>query len=206
MGKTALHAGGTFKLSTEMEYLTGKNGKGTVFIINNGDKLPVERDGNPFLYTGDIFCAYGLLDFLDVSLDMPLYFDVTGWGEDIAGAGDLELALKMVCPFQQGNAFLSRSWYLGVMFPTGRADRGYFPRHSFFLEKENGSDAFTSGVVCINPEVVWTLDFSRISKLAPLQIHLNYGGVVARTSGGSILTASVALFIHPCPPSPCLST
>lgn len=200
MGKTALHAGGTFKLSTEMEYLTGKNGKGAVFTINNGDKIPVERDGNPFLYTGDIFCAYGLLDVLDVSFDMPLYFDVTGWGEDIAGAGDLELALKMVCPFQKENAFLSRSWYLGAMFPTGRADRGYFPRHSWFLENESGAKAFTSGVVCINPEVVWTLDFSRISKLAPLQIHLNYGGVVARTSGGSILTASVAIVYTPMPP------
>ncbi len=198
LGKMGLHLGGSFKLGTEMDYVAGPDGKGSVEKIVQGTGSSVSRE-NPYLFSGDVFCAYGLLRFLDVSLDMPVYYDITGWGEDMAGAGDLELALKMAYPFQKENTFFAHAYYLKAIFSTGQADRGYFPRHAYYLKNNTGLNAFTADAVFFNPMLIWTFDFEKLSRSVPIQIHMNIGGVIARTRSSSVVMAAVGLMYTPVP-------
>ena len=201
LGKTGLHAGGSFRFATEMDYVEGPDGKGRVVKIGStGARAPVSQQKNPFLYTGDVFCAYGLLSFLDVSLDMPIYFDVTGWDEDMAGAGDLELSLKMANPFQKENTFYPQAYYLKMIFPTGQ-DRGFFPRHAYYLKNdEKASDPFTAGAVLFNPMILWTFDFEKLSALVPIQLHLNFGGIMAtHREGSTAFIAAIGMTYTPIP-------
>ncbi len=199
LGKTGLHTGGTFGFATEMDYVKGPEGKGSVLEIGgNQNRTPVKNQENPFLYSGDVFFAYGLFGFLDISLDMPLYFDVTGWGEDMAGAGDLQLALKMANPFQKENAFYNQSYYLRVVFPTGQ-DRGFFPRHAYYLKDDTEKSApFTAEAFFFNPMILWTFDFGKISSSAQLKLHLNFGGIMALyRKGSTAFLAAAALEYSP---------
>ncbi|MBN1575293.1 MAG: OmpA family protein [Chitinispirillaceae bacterium] len=198
LGKTGLHLGGAFRFATERDYVAGPDGKGSVEAISGqGVRTPVNRE-NPSLFTGDVFCAYGILPFLDISLDMPVYYDITGWGEDMAGAGDLELALKMVYPFQKENALFSHAYYVKTLFPTGSNDRGYFPRHAYYLSNGSCRNPFTADAVFFNPMIVWTFDFEKISRLVPLQLHMNFGGIIAaQRKGSSAFLAAIGLMYTP---------
>jgi OOP family OmpA-OmpF porin len=196
LGKTGLHAGGAFKFGTEMDYVAGPGGTGSV--RKTGAGTGITRD-NPYLFSGDVYCAYGLLRFLDISLDMPIYYDRTGWGAVMSGAGDLQLALKMAYPFQKENTFFAHAYYLKFIFPTGSADRGFFPRHAYYIKNDNGITAFTSDAVFFNPMMVWTFDLEKISATLPIQVHLNFGGVIAQKKSSSIVQAAFGILYTPVP-------
>lgn len=192
LGKTGLNTGGAFRFATERLYVTGPDGVDDILRMDDtAGYSSVSGRNNPFLLTGVVYCAYGINSFLDVSLDFPLYFDITGWEEDISGAGDLELAFKMKYPFQKENAFFIHAYYLKLIFPTGSDDRGYFPRHSYYLKDGDEKDAFSAGAVFVNPMIAWTFDFEKVSANVPLQIHVNFGGVIARVKTGSVLLAAI---------------
>lgn len=200
LGKTGFHTGGTFKFGTDMDYVAGPNGKGSVLeITGSGSGKPVADRNSPYLFTGDIFIAYGLLSFLDASIDFPLYFDITGWGEDMAGAGDLQLGLKMRYPFQDEKAFISHAYYLKLIFPTGSLNRGFFPRHSYYLKENDGLNTFTTDAFFVNPMMVWTFDFKKLSEQVPLSLHVNFGGVIAQSKSSSIVMAAIGLEYMPVP-------
>jgi outer membrane protein OmpA-like peptidoglycan-associated protein len=197
LGKTGLHLGGSFRVSSERDYVAGPGGSGNVQKIGARNlRSSVERE-RPYLFTGDVYCAFGLARFLDVSLDMPVYYDITGWERSMAGAGDLQVALKMAYPFQQENAFFSHAYYLKVIFPTGSTERGFFPRHSYFVRNDKGLAPFTSDAICFNPMLVWTFDFERLSELVPVAIHLNFGGVVAQRKSSSVLQGAAGITYTP---------
>jgi outer membrane protein OmpA-like peptidoglycan-associated protein len=194
-GKTGINVGGSYRVATEMEYVKGKDGKGGITSAN-GKSLSRE---NPFLMTGDIYCAYGILSFLDAGIDLPVYYDVTGWGEKKSGVGDLNLSLKMANPFQKENAFFSHAYYFKVIFPTGVSNAGFFPRHSYFLDDSVGNYAFSADAFFFNPAMAWTFDFSRIVKDVQLQLHVNFGGVIAEKKRNSAVIAAVGVEYTPVP-------
>ncbi|MBN1307467.1 MAG: OmpA family protein [Chitinispirillaceae bacterium] len=198
LGKTGLHAGGTFRFATDMDYVAGPGGKGSVEAISGAGVRTQVRRENPYLFTGDVFCAYGLFSFLDMSLDMPVYYDITGWGEDMVGAGDLELGLKMAYPFQKENALFSHAYYVKVLFPTGSHDRGFFPRHSYYLNNDTTTNLFTADAVFFNPMIVWTFDFEKLSSVVPLQLHMNFGGIMAaQRKGSNAFLAAIGMMYTP---------
>ncbi len=200
LGKTGLHMGGSLFFSTEADYVAGANGTGGVRLHGSGVLKRVEREKSPLLYTGIFSCAYGIFDFLDAGVDMPLYFDVTGWGEDIAGAGDLGLSLKMAHPFQKENAFFLHAYFLKITFPTGSADRGFFPRHSYYLMDSDGLYPYTADAVALIPAFVWTFDFERLSRGIPVQVNVNIGGAfTAQRQTNSAFLAAVGVVYTPFP-------
>jgi outer membrane protein OmpA-like peptidoglycan-associated protein len=201
LGKTGLHAGGAFMGAAQTDYVAGPGGSGEVELISgNGSREAVNGRTMPLLLSGDIYCAYGLFPFLDISIDMPFYYDKTGWENNVAGAGDLEVAAKMAYPFQKDDAFFTHAYYLKAIFPTGQTDRGYFPRHAYYLQEGDNAAPYTADAVLFNPMLVWTLDFAKLSPKAPFQLDFNFGGVIARKKSSSVLSAAVALSYTPASP------
>lgn len=199
LGRTGLHCGGAFKYGTERDYLAGPDGVGSVLALGkNGVTKTVTRN-NPTLLSGDIFAAYGIWDNLDLSVDLPVYSDNTGWGESMAGVGDLEVALKFGYPFQKDNAFFTHAYYLKVIFPTGNPSEGYFPRHSYFLMQNQGTSAFSTDAMLFNPIIAWTMDFEKLSKKVQLQLHVNLGGAIPQKKSSSAVIAAVGLCYTPLP-------
>jgi len=195
IGKTGISVGGSFRLASEMAYVAGPDGKGSIVTTGTHPKN-LSRE-MPYLMTGDLFVAYGLLSFLDMSIDMPIYYDVTGWGEKVSGAGDLELALKMAYPFQSETAFFSQAYYFKIMFPTGATDRGFFPRHSYYLNDSVGVHPFTSDAVFFNPMWIWTFDVQKLTSDVNLKFHVNLGGVLAQKKSNSALLAAIGVEYSP---------
>ena len=68
LGETGLHAGGSFRFATELEYVAGTDGVGDVEEIGSqGTRTSVSRE-NPYLFTGDIFCAYLISNLLIINI------------------------------------------------------------------------------------------------------------------------------------------
>jgi outer membrane protein OmpA-like peptidoglycan-associated protein len=197
LGFTGFNIGGGFKYSTDYDYVKGPGG-GTS-VLESGSGTPVSRE-TPRLLSGNVFGAFGLLSIMDISMDLPVYYDITGWGERSDGVGDLEVALKVAFPGQLSSSVLTQAYYLNVIFPTGDKSTGYFPRHSYYVRNDprnTGIDAYSIDAVFFNPMLVWTLDFSRLKHSIPLLFHANVGGVVAKAKSGSAVVAALALEIKP---------
>ena len=83
--------------------------------------------------------AFGVTSFFDLSLTLPIYMDMMSHYMPEAGLGDLELGLKVGIPAKRPRknhgALLT-----SLSFPTGSKDQGYFPRQSYYFNKDSASD------------------------------------------------------------------
>ncbi len=201
LGKTGFNFGGAAKYGTEMEYVAGPRGRGEV--LNSADGKPVSGRTAPHLVSGNIFAAYGVTSFWDFAVDLPLYYDRPGWNYEYrTGIGDLELTTKMAYPFGRDDAWLTNAYYLKVLLPTGSSNRGFFPRHVYYLTKStlNDTDAvFALKNVYFNPQIIWSADFGRLNGKMPFLLHANLGGVIATRKSNSAVVAAVGLEFRPHP-------
>ena len=200
LGMTGINAGASIQYARDGEYVTGPNGVGSV--INSQTGL-IQENGKPVhMLSGDVYFAYGLFKYLDFSVDIPLYADITGWKGDATGAGvgDLGLALKLAHPQLNKDAILTSAYYLGFTFPTGKQDNGYFPRHSYYLttdSKDAGRNLYTANSVLFNPMFILSLDFNKVGKGFPLMMHGNIGAAVTQKKNSSALLGSFAIDYTP---------
>lgn len=195
--QSGFNLGGALKYGTERDYVSGPNGIDPV--ISTKTSRGVTRN-NPHLFSGNLYGAYGLTNNWDISLDLPLYYDITGWDETRSGVGDLELATKVVYPYGRYAAWLTHGYYLKIILPTGNTDHGYFARHAYFLTQSvlTSNDAvFSTKTVYFNPEMIWSVDFSKFNAQLPLRFHGNFGGVIATKKSSSAVVAALALEWQP---------
>jgi flagellar motor protein MotB len=194
LGKAVITAGGGFSIAADREYAKGPNGSSGITMLPS---RTIVRPDRAELWSGDVFIACGLNSFLDVSADLPVHRDVTGWGPTASGAGDLEIAVKLRYPEVKQGACFSSAYYLRMILPT-TADSGfYFPRHSFYIQNDvrTGADAiWTTDVVYVNPMLIWTFDFS--SRRVPVLFHANIGAVHGAGTQATALTAALAVEVQ----------
>ena len=198
LGLTGINIGGGFKYDRDMSYVTGPGGTGEPIDKTTG--LAVTDRSAPHIFSGNIYIAYGLFSHFDLSLDLPIYYDITGWDATRAGIGDFELAAKFAHPYRKENAAFTNGYYLKITFPTGQQDRGYFPRHAYYQTNDGtlpGKNQYTSNSVLFNPMLLWTLDFNRVGKGFPLLIHGNIGAAVTKVKNSSAIIGNLAFEISP---------
>lgn len=191
LGKEVITAGGGFKIAADGEYAKGPNGSNS--ITASPSRLYVRQTDRAELWSGDLFVVYGLNSFIDISANLPVYRDVTGWGPTASGAGDLEFAAKLRYPEVRKGAFFSSAYYLKIIFPTGASSSFYFPRNSWYIQNDvrTGADAiWTTDVVYVNPMLIWTLDLS--SRRVPARFHANFGVVHGAGTQATALAAALA--------------
>ncbi len=199
LGLTGINVGGGFKYDRDITYVTGPGGSGEV--INNSTGLAVTDRTAPHIFSGNIYVGYGLFPLLDMSIGLPLYYDIAGWDDaSRAGVGDFELAFKFAHPHMKPNAVFTNAYYLKFSFPTGSKDRGYFPRHSYYQQNDGtvpGQNQYTADAVLFNPMLIWTLDFNHAGSGFPMMIHGNLGGVITTIKNSSAIIGNLAFEYTP---------
>ena len=76
-------------------YAMGPDGMPRVLDLENNRWLDRETAQ---LFSGDVFFVYGIYKNWDMSIDLPIYRDKTGWDTDHSAIGNLELSTKLSYP------------------------------------------------------------------------------------------------------------
>lgn len=78
---------------------------------------------SPLLLTEDFFFAYGLFNWADLSINLPLYQDaIVNYEQNYAGMGDLAVGVKIAHPGLKADALLKLAYSMRASFPTGSED------------------------------------------------------------------------------------
>jgi outer membrane protein OmpA-like peptidoglycan-associated protein len=129
------------------------------------------------------FVGAGLADFVDVSLMLPLHVDVLGKYQDV-GLGDLRASFKIGTHVASRTPVFDMGFLGALNIPTGSQERGYFPQHNYFFNKDSlGADTshamtdffYTSAKLDFETHMLMTLDLSALKMTIPLALHLDYG-------------------------------
>ena len=137
---------------------------------------------------GNFNAAIGLLDFLDVGVSLPLYYDHANDDEGPSGyldmwttsRGDLDLWFKAGVPFSDESIF-----GLAAMFdfyiPTGENSVGTRPRHAWYLNDEGITHPFSADAFAMAATLEFTLDLTK--KNIPIRWNSHAGFVLATGDG-----------------------
>jgi outer membrane protein OmpA-like peptidoglycan-associated protein len=195
-GKFGILAGGALKYDRHYDFLKGPDGKD--YVVRS-DGSVVQSRSAPQIASGIGFIAYGLTQSLDMGITLPVYWDNTGFGLTQSGVGDLEIALKFAHPFRAPNAYFQTAYFTKVSIPTGRVNQGYFPRHSYYIDKgtDPGNELFTASVFTTTFLVLWTVDFSKPQFHFPLSVHINAGGLITQKNKSNALLGTIGAEYQP---------
>ena len=182
LGMGTVNVGGALEYSQEWDYIHSVQ--------------PFEdRYGSPRLLSGQIFLAVGVAPNFDIGLNLPVFYDNPQFGSTRPyGIGDLELSLKLADFWLNSEDDpVSIAYYVALQFPIGNKDDGFFPRHAYYGSEGNWS----SGNVIVHPMLASTIHFDRMAGNVPVQLHLNFGGVVNTPEDNEALTGSIGLEYAP---------
>lgn len=140
---------------------------------------------SPTLLSEDLYFGYGITNWFDASIDLPVYQDI--WedhSENASGLGDLSIGFKLQHPGLYQEAPFRVAYYMRMVLPTGTDDAGYFQRHSYQTQSTtNTNGAFTMDGFALNPMMLWSLDLAKFPFKLPLTLHANFGGIAQVQQG-----------------------
>ncbi len=172
LGKQSIKTGASLKFDIAYRDIEVTNGTNTY-------------DETAYLFSENFFFGYGLSNWADIAVDLPLYHDSWKNHDYQVGLGDLSISLKLMHPGMMPNSPFRIGYMLRTSLPTGREGEGYFQRHNYYTSEENSetSDAYTSSGVYLTPMLVWTWDLTKTKKGLPFLIHANLGATAFMWTG-----------------------
>jgi len=192
-GLGALTIGGAIKYDIDREYVVGVSNNDQIIYVPDNSLVSHEYAK---LFSGDLYAVYGVHQAWDIGIDLPVYHDKTGWGEDHTDFGNLEISTKLGYPFTQEGLFINQAYYLKVILPTGGQGSGHFPRHAYYIKQREdaATDRYTSNYLILNPMMIWTMNFDRLNPKIPVKIHANLGGAI---NSSSAVIAAIGVELKP---------
>ncbi len=157
-----------------------------ISLMQNSPTAVKDTSSIPDIVIGNINCnlGYGLTRWLDVGVMVPIYFDRIAEsskhsiGGTVTALGDVEVSLKWQYPPHTIKNFFEMAYYGAVSVPTGDKGDSYFPRHTYYLQKDKPEEPiyfFTSGNVEVDMKMLWTFNFHQLLRGAPVKAYFNYG-------------------------------
>lgn len=171
---------------------------GYYFDPSNNKKITLDRI-SPSIST-NIHVALGLLDFWDIGVVVPLYYDlVSPEHNEISqlkggGIGDLEMWMKFRIPFSDKNVF-SLATLLQVTAPTGKEGTGMRPRKIWHINSWGSTDPYTANDWVFIGNLIGTFDFTK--KQVPLRWNMNIGFAGSLNEGSNSLVWGTGLNVLP---------
>jgi hypothetical protein len=179
LGQGGVRLGANIHYAQDAEYIHS--------VRENG--LLLTLDGSPKFFSGDIYAGFGIASIFDLGINLPIYYDRPNFGSmNDKGVGDLEVSAKLAGFVLKGDdkAFTT-AYFLGVQFPTGNSEDGFFPRHAYY---ENDG-IWSANKVFFLPRLLGTLHFDRLGAGIPIRLNLNLGGVFNFPNETKAITSSV---------------
>ena len=174
---------------------------------NISDGEPLALDGYTDMSTGNSYyvqrgaaasggavqVSYGVFDFLELGASLPFYYESKVMDSRLEGfaLGDIQASAKASVPIKELPLYLSFEG--DVYIPSGARGRGFRPRHSWFIDEDKASYAYTNGGFALAGSAFLTVDFFG------LLLWNNFGGYIATMGNGSdalLWGSGVELFPH----------
>ena len=146
--------------------------RGGIYEVNG--KRYAFNDADASL-SGNIFVEVGVLDFIDVGMSLPLYYEHANskWGGTAnmwtTSRGDLDVFAKIGLPFASAGVY-SMALMLDLYVPTGEECAGVRPRHAWYLNGNGYTHPFTADRWTFGAGLAFTFDFNKIG--APIVWNL----------------------------------
>lgn len=165
---------------------TGGTVAADAWAFTRGGGYEVNGNRSAFLdyalsMSGDFFVTVGILDFVDLGVSMPLYYDHAPDGPAgsmnmwTAGRGDLNINAKVRAPFDT-----SRMWSVALLLdayaPTGETQAGVRPRHAWYLNGGDYTHPYTAYDWAFGAGLAFSLDFTK--KNIPIRWNIASGVVI----------------------------
>ena len=125
--------------------------------------------------SGNVFVEVGVLDFIDVGMSLPLYYEHANskWGGMAnmwtTSRGDLDVFAKIGLPFASAGVY-SMALMLDLYVPTGEESAGVRPRHAWYLDGSSYTHPFTADRWAFAAGLAFTFDFNKVG--APIVWNL----------------------------------
>ena len=126
------------------------------------------------------FIGYGILDFLDVGLNINVHYDGDAGGTRLKGLGfgDLGLMVKAQLPNQSLRDLFNFAAGLEVFIPSGTNEKGLRPRHLWYIHKGGYTNAYSAADFAIAGTLYMTINIHRNLNWN------NYAGVLRTIENG----------------------
>ncbi|MGA2507422.1 MAG: OmpA family protein [Chitinispirillaceae bacterium] len=151
------------------------------------------------MLSSNLFLGMGITRFWDIAMALPFYYDWLGFDQiSDGGIGDLEISTKFLYP-PMSNRLFYQAYYLSSTFPVGMRNSGFFPRNPYYIEGNDTNPArsfYSSEYVTIKGMMLWTFDIGAVAARVPVQVHLNFGGVISTSMQHQRNTAILSLALE----------
>ena len=149
--------------------------RGGVYDVNG--KRYAFNDADASL-SGNFFASVGVLDFIDVGLSLPVYYDHANSKGPAGSAnmwttsrGDLDVFAKIGLPFASTESgFFKSAVMLDLYIPTGEQSAGVRPRHAWYLNTKAYTHPYTADRWAFSGGFAFSFDFNKLG--APLTWNL----------------------------------
>ena len=167
-------------------------------VTKNGQSDQFHRHSGTF--SGNVHAAIGLLNFLDLGVALPLYYDhahMKNGGEgDMwkASRGDLDVWLKAGI-VGDAKSFFGLAIQGDVYMPTGEIGAGVRPRHAWYLSDKAGStNPYSSDEFNFAGTMVFSLNFGALGVPVLWNVH---GGFVYADKGTNTVVYGTGVNVMP---------
>ena len=149
-----LYISGSFEMASDGNTLSLSDGytdeKGNFVSLNKNTPSNDEA----------LFLSFAVLDNLEIGFSLPFHYegDINGTDIDGFGLGDVQLSAK-------GSIPINEWFYLGVstdlLFPTGSTEKGFRPRHRWYVKRTNDAYAFTADDFAASVNAHYSFEFKQ---------------------------------------------
>jgi len=176
-------------MALDPELITGLSHPDTLFVPATGKYTALK--GLDQLYAYSLAMLYGLNNYTDISLSLPIYHERTRFKQDLSHLGNLALDLKIRYPGDQESLALKQAYYLKLIAPTTSGRGGFYPEHAYQVRTINqGFHDFTNEQWVLQPMMIWSLYLNRLNPTLSWVIHTNFGAAINQSTA---LIASLAI-------------
>ncbi len=121
-----------------------------------GNQTPLDK-GSPS-NDENLFVSFGIFDNLEIGITLPFHYEGEINGQDLKGLafGDLQIMAKGHVPV---NDWIHFGLSGEIFAPTGSKDRGFRPRHRWYVQRDGKAYAYTADNWAIEGNMYLTLDF-----------------------------------------------
>lgn len=120
------------------------------------------------------YVGYGLLNYLEVGLNISVHYDGNAGGTKLKGPGfgDLGLLVKAQLPNQSPKDLFNFAAALELFIPSGTNEKGLRPRHLWYIHKKEITHPYSSADFSVAGTLYMTMNLHKIISWN------NYAGVL----------------------------